>query len=58
MTRFERLELSPAFDAHVHLRDGAMTETVIPTIKQGGVDTVYVMVCFLLKTLVSILFPS
>lgn len=43
MTRFERLELSPAFDAHVHLRDGAMTETVIPTIKQGGVDTVYVM---------------
>lgn len=40
-----RVELSPAVDFHVHLRDGAMMKTVVPTIKEGGVDTVYVMVC-------------
>lgn len=48
MTRFQKLELSPAYDSHVHLRDGTMMETVIPTIRQGGVDTVYVMVCYTL----------
>ncbi|KAI5306328.1 hypothetical protein KEM56_001374 [Ascosphaera pollenicola] len=38
-----KIELSPAVDFHVHLRDGAMMKTVVPTIKKGGVDTVYVM---------------
>lgn len=28
----------------VHLRDGDMMELVIPTIRQGGVNTVFVMV--------------
>lgn len=31
----------------VHLRDGPMMELVTPTIRQGGVNTVFVMVsCF------------
>lgn len=37
-------ELPPAADFHVHLRDGSMMETVVPTIKKGGVSLVYVMV--------------
>ncbi|KAI5308812.1 hypothetical protein KEM55_004795 [Ascosphaera atra] len=37
------VELSPAVDFHVHLRDGAMMKTVVPTIRQGGCDTAYVM---------------
>lgn len=28
----------------VHLRDGPMMELVTPTIRQGGVNTVFVMV--------------
>ena len=40
----DRLELPASGDFHVHLRDGAMMETVVPTIRQGGVDVVYVMV--------------
>lgn len=42
--KFDGLELPAAADMHVHLRDGAMMETVTPTIRQGGVNTVYVMV--------------
>jgi dihydroorotase len=38
------LELPASADLHVHLRDGAMMEAVVPTIRQGGVNTVYVMV--------------
>ncbi|KAB2576702.1 putative dihydroorotase [Lasiodiplodia theobromae] len=41
--KFDGLELPAAADMHVHLRDGAMMETVTPTIRQGGVNTVYVM---------------
>ena len=41
---FQSIELPATFDAHVHLRDGVMMETVVPTIRQGGVNTVYVMV--------------
>ncbi|KAF2140178.1 uncharacterized protein K452DRAFT_359851 [Aplosporella prunicola CBS 121167] len=41
--RFNGLELPPSADMHVHLRDGAMMETVVPTIRKGGVDTVFVM---------------
>ncbi|MCJ1404728.1 hypothetical protein MMC11_007954 [Xylographa trunciseda] len=37
------LTLPASFDAHVHLRDGAMMRAVTRTIRQGGADTVYVM---------------
>ncbi|KAJ6257312.1 Dihydroorotase [Drechslerella dactyloides] len=37
------VELPPAADFHVHLRDGEMMETVTPTIEKGGVNLVYVM---------------
>ncbi|EPS36223.1 hypothetical protein H072_10261 [Dactylellina haptotyla CBS 200.50] len=37
------IEMSPAADFHVHLRDGEMMETVTPTIENGGVNLVYVM---------------
>ncbi|KAK5075248.1 dihydroorotase [Lithohypha guttulata] len=40
---FDGLEIPVAADFHVHLRDGAMMEAVTPTIRQGGVDTVFVM---------------
>ena len=42
--RFDDLELPASADFHVHLRDGPMMEAVVPMIRQGGVDTVYVMV--------------
>lgn len=38
------IELPAAFDAHVHLRDGEMSQLVTPTIREGGVNQVYVMV--------------
>lgn len=41
---FDGWELPVAADFHVHLRDGAMMEAVTPTIREGGVDTVFVMV--------------
>ena len=44
MLDFERLELPPTADMHVHLREGGMMETVTPLIGNGGVDTVFVMV--------------
>lgn len=40
LTQFDGLELPAAADFHVHLRDGAMMKTVVPTIRQGGVNTV------------------
>ncbi|QSZ31768.1 hypothetical protein DSL72_001337 [Monilinia vaccinii-corymbosi] len=43
LSKFDGLELPAAADFHVHLRDGKMMETVVPTIRMGGVDTVYVM---------------
>lgn len=38
----QRLELPPTADMHVHLRQAEMMELVTPTIRQGGVDTVFV----------------
>ncbi|OLL26588.1 putative dihydroorotase [Neolecta irregularis DAH-3] len=35
--------LPAAADFHVHLRQEAMMQTVVPLIRQGGVNTVYVM---------------
>jgi hypothetical protein len=43
-TKISEIELPAAFDAHVHLRDGEMSQLVTPTIRQGGVNQVYVMV--------------
>ncbi|KAK7555225.1 hypothetical protein IWX49DRAFT_56412 [Phyllosticta citricarpa] len=43
LDKLDGLELPAAADMHVHLRDGAMMETVVPTIRKGGVDTVFVM---------------
>ena len=41
---FDHVSLPPTADFHVHLREGAIMETVTPLIRGGGVDTVYVMV--------------
>ncbi|KAF3761127.1 Dihydroorotase [Cryphonectria parasitica EP155] len=38
-----KYELPAAADFHVHLRDGAMSAAVVPTIRQGGVNVAYVM---------------
>ncbi|EFY89188.1 dihydroorotase [Metarhizium acridum CQMa 102] len=39
----KRLELPPTADMHVHLRQAELMELVAPTVRQGGVDTVFVM---------------
>lgn len=44
LEELDYLELPASADMHVHLRQGAMMELVLPQIRQGGVDTVYVMV--------------
>lgn len=44
MRLFDGLELPASADFHVHLRDGDIMAAVTATIKNGGVDTVYVMV--------------
>jgi len=44
LQKLDGLELPAAADLHVHLRDGVMMELVTPTIRQGGVNTVFVMV--------------
>ena len=43
-SHFDGWRIPIAADFHVHLRDGAMMEAVTPTIRKGGVDTVFVMV--------------
>jgi dihydroorotase len=43
-TDLTEIELPAAFDAHVHLRDGEMSQLVTPTIRRGGVNQVFVMV--------------
>ncbi|KAK0269993.1 dihydroorotase [Friedmanniomyces endolithicus] len=43
LEKLHGLELQAAADMHVHLREGAMTELVVPTIRRGGVNTVFVM---------------
>ncbi|KAL0942484.1 dihydroorotase [Colletotrichum truncatum] len=39
----DTVELPAAFDAHVHVRDGAMLKIVAPTIRSGGVNSTLVM---------------
>ncbi|KAI1007290.1 putative dihydroorotase [Podosphaera aphanis] len=43
LDKFDGLRLPASADFHVHLRDEAMMEVVAPTIRSGGVNTVYVM---------------
>ncbi|GAB7349998.1 hypothetical protein MBLNU459_g0678t1 [Dothideomycetes sp. NU459] len=43
LQKYDGLELNAPADFHVHLRDGPMMELVTPTIRQGGVNTVFVM---------------
>lgn len=50
------IRLPPTSDFHVHLRDGKMMELVVPTIREGGVDLVYVMVSIFVHLLLSINF--
>lgn len=40
----QKLVLPPAADMHVHLRQDEMMKLVTPSIRTGGVDTVFVMV--------------
>lgn len=42
----QEIELPATADFHVHLRDGEMMNAVVPTIRQGGVNTVFVMVLY------------
>lgn len=44
LEKLDGLELPATADFHVHLRDGEMMELVTPTIRSGGVNTVFVMV--------------
>ena len=44
LSKLEELELPATFDAHVHLRDGELSQLVTPTVRSGGVNMVYVMV--------------
>lgn len=39
-----RLELPATADMHVHLRQDKLMDLVVPYIRHGGVDTVFVMV--------------
>ncbi|KAI5367220.1 Putative dihydroorotase, metal-dependent hydrolase [Septoria linicola] len=43
LKKLDGLELPAAADMHVHLREGDMTQLIVPTIRQGGVNTVFVM---------------
>jgi hypothetical protein len=42
LSKFDGLELPASADFHVHLRDENLMKVVVPTIRQGGVNTVYV----------------
>ncbi|KAK2807758.1 hypothetical protein FQN50_005300 [Emmonsiellopsis sp. PD_5] len=43
LSKFNGIKLPAPADFHVHLRDGPMMDLVVPTIRKGGVNTVYVM---------------
>jgi dihydroorotase len=42
LSKFDGLELPASADFHVHLRDANLMKAVVPTVRQGGVNTVYV----------------
>ncbi|KAJ5948330.1 dihydroorotase [Penicillium verhagenii] len=43
LSKLRGIRLPASADFHVHLRDGPMMELVTPTIRKGGVNTVFVM---------------
>ncbi|KAJ5676534.1 dihydroorotase [Penicillium maclennaniae] len=43
LSHLQGVKLPASADFHVHLRDGPMMDLVTPTIRQGGVNTVFVM---------------
>lgn len=43
LKKLDGVAIPAAADFHVHLRDGPMMELVTPTIRKGGVNTVFVM---------------
>ena len=43
------LRLPPTADFHVHLRQDEMMELVVPSIRHGGVDTVFVCIVIVIK---------
>ncbi|PGH26412.1 dihydroorotase, homodimeric type [Polytolypa hystricis UAMH7299] len=43
LSRLDGIKLPASADFHVHLRDGDMMQLVTPTIREGGVNTVFVM---------------
>lgn len=44
LEKLQTLELPASADMHVHLRDGATKNLVVPSIRAGGVNCVMVMV--------------
>lgn len=42
MKNVNRYELPATADMHVHLRQGELMKLVVPTLRQGGVDTAFV----------------
>lgn len=44
LKELEYLELPASADMHVHLRQGKLMDLVVPQVRKGGVDTVFVMV--------------
>jgi dihydroorotase len=44
LEKLDGCELPATADFHVHLRSGEMMELVVPMIRPGGVNTVFVMV--------------
>lgn len=44
LEKLQNLELPASADMHVHLRDGATKNLVVPSIRDGGVNCVMVMV--------------
>lgn len=42
LEKFHNVKLPAAADMHVHLRENEVCEIVTRTIRQGGVNTVYV----------------
>lgn len=43
VSNLDEIELPATADFHVHLRDGVMMQAVVPTIRAGGANTVFVM---------------
>lgn len=43
LSKLQGVKLPASADFHVHLREGPMMDLVTPTIRQGGVNTVFVM---------------